>query len=227
MNSKIIIRVCAATITLTFIACWIAFRSSPAPSEPAFSSQKANEVLIAPPSTVKEDSRRTNQEVIDQMNREISAQGGALQVWKNQLNAVQSEAKQIRNIKLNSKNKLFFEKVEKFLYEWDPLVDVEDAEIASFLEAKQACVVFTKRYSLPTPSKAANHNGISFFAPPSTAKLLPSRIHPKGVEISIPDNFSQGWAIKMSEKKRIILYRWNFNELPPEDGIVGIETEWE
>ena len=59
------------------------------------------------------------------------------------------------------------------------------------------------------PSKAALHNGVVYFAPQAIAKLAPSRIHPKGSEIKVPDNFSRGWAIKLSERDRIILYKWD------------------
>lgn len=168
----------------------------------------------------------TPQQVNEGLSLRVARQGGPLQVWKNKLQASRIEAETIRDIKVTPEIGAFFDKVEKHLNEKGPMIDTRGAQITSVLEAKEALVDFGKLYSFSIPGKAALHNGIVFFAPQAIAKLARSRIHPNGGEIKVPDNFSKGWAIKFSEKNRIILYKWDFNEAPPKDGILGIETEF-
>jgi len=170
----------------------------------------------------------TPQQVIDGLRLREAQQGGPLQVWKNKLEAKKTKAETIKNVKVTPKMGAFFEKVQNQLYEKGPIIDTKGAQISSVAEAKQATVVVADFYfGGSIPSKAALHNGVVYFAPQAIAKLAPSRIHPKGSEIKVPDNFSKGWAIKLSERDRIVLYKWDFNESPPEDGILGIETELE
>ena len=169
----------------------------------------------------------TPQQVIDGLRLREAQQGGPLQVWKNKLEAKKTEAETINNVKVTPEIGTFFDKVQKHLYEYEPMIDTKDAQISSVIEAKEATVVVANFYGGSIPSKAALHNGVVYFAPQATAKLAPSRIHPKGSEIKVPDNFSQGWAIKLSERDRIILYKWDFNESPPDDGVLAIETEFE
>lgn len=179
------------------------------------------------PETANWQTGLTPQQVIDGLRLRETQQGGPLQVWKNKLEAKKKEAETITNVKVTPEIGTFFDKVRGHLYEYEPMIDTKGAQISSVIEAKQATVVVAKFYGFSIPSKAALHNGVVYFAPQATAKLAPSRIHPKGSEIKVPDNFSKGWAIKLSERDRIILYKWDFNESPPEDGILGIETEFE
>ncbi|MES2468573.1 MAG: hypothetical protein V4675_14805 [Verrucomicrobiota bacterium] len=168
----------------------------------------------------------TNQEVIDKINREVAAEGGPLQVWKNRLKSVESEAAQIKLIKHTPETRAFFDKAEQSLLEWDYLVTTEGAQMTSLAEAKAACVLYAKRYSLAVPSRAASHNGIVYFMPSMKPRQTYRRGDPNN-NIPIPDDFSIGWAIKIAEKNQIEIYRWNFNELPQADGVVGIRTELE
>jgi hypothetical protein len=169
----------------------------------------------------------TQHQILDELRRREAEAGGALQIWKRKLVAVKNDAKTIKSIKITPEAVRFFDKVEKSLTEDEPLVHAENAKIADIVEAKEAYVVYSNQYHFPLPSKVAIHNGIVYFAPPSRAELLPSREHPDGGEIKVPDNFSRGRAIKLDEITHLRLYRWNFNRFPPEDGILGIETEFE
>ena len=202
-------------------------------ADKAETSRNASENKLARPKVddvPKESNWQTGlspQQITDELFRREAQQGGPLQVWKNKLQARRQEAETIKDIKVTAELGAFLDKVQQYLYESEPMIDTKEAQISSVLEAKEACVVIAKFYSFTIPAKAALHNGVVYFAPPAIAKLPPSRINPKGGEIKVPHNFSQGWAIKLSERDRIILYKWNFNERPPGDGVLGIETEFE
>ncbi len=100
----------------------------------------------------------------------------------------------------------------------------EGYQVDNLLDAKRAAILEARsgsRAEYTYPSKAVLYKDMVYFAP------APIQYDGLLRKVSVPNDYSKGFVIKLNGNNEIRRYVWDFHQLPPPDGVIGIETEEE